>query len=711
MNKILLILFLLPFHLLLAQTKIAGYVSNQKHEPLIGANVFIKGTYNGATTDTNGFFSFTSKVNDSSMLMVSYLGYKTYQTLLSKAIRSKSIEVVMEENSNKMEDVVITAGSFEAGEKSRAVLLTPVEIATTASSDGDVYGSLKTFPGVQKQGETGKIIVRGGDNNESATYMDGLLVSSPYYSSMPDLPSRGRFSPFMFNGVMFSTGGYSAEYGQALSSVLELKTPGLFDENITSLSIMNVGLGLSHAHRNERSAYSGEVGYNNLYPYFLMAKDDLDWIDVPESVNGSFYHRVKVGKTGMIKTDLTYSHSASKLDYSKFNSNYKTVGMQTDNLFFKTGYNTNLGEKWLFKYGIAFNKDFDRKDLDSDKLDKQTATIHTRLGFVNYANDNITLKFGTELLALNSPLRFTPDSLNITYKLTANDQLSATFIESDIKLSKTTALRVGGRGEYLFNAKKSNIAPRISIAQKVSKNSQLSVAWGDFYQQANPDYMRYNQNLGFEKATHYLINYQVQKNDRSFRSEIYYKKYHNLVTYEPGTTGQYEQLSNNGYGYARGIDLFWKDDKTVKNATYWVSYSFIDSKRKYHDYTALVAPDYLTSQNVSVVMKYWVDVLNTQFCLTYNYTSGRQYNNPNHSVFMDDKTKVVHDLSGNLSYITHIFNYFTVLHLSVSNILGTKNTYTYRFDSKPDENGNYKGYAVSSMIQRTIIIGAFISIK
>jgi hypothetical protein len=38
----------------------------------------------------------------------------------------------------------------------------------------------------------------------------------------------------------------------------------------------------------------------------------------------------------MIKTDLTYSHSASKLDYSKFNSNYKTVGMQTDNLFFKT---------------------------------------------------------------------------------------------------------------------------------------------------------------------------------------------------------------------------------------------------------------------------------------------------------------------------------------------------------------------------------------
>ena len=41
---------------------------------------------------------------------------------------------------------------------------------------------------------------------------------------MPDVPGRGRFSPFMFGGTVFSTGGYSAEYGQALSGVINIIT-------------------------------------------------------------------------------------------------------------------------------------------------------------------------------------------------------------------------------------------------------------------------------------------------------------------------------------------------------------------------------------------------------------------------------------------------------------------------------------------------------
>ncbi|MFW5699700.1 MAG: hypothetical protein ACOCXS_02200 [Bacteroidota bacterium] len=69
----------------------------------------------------------------------------------------------------------------------------------------------------------------------------------------------GRFSPFLFNGIMFSTGGYSAEYGQALSSVLELKTPALFDEDIVSVNLLNVGVGGGITRRNSRNAFSGAV--------------------------------------------------------------------------------------------------------------------------------------------------------------------------------------------------------------------------------------------------------------------------------------------------------------------------------------------------------------------------------------------------------------------------------------------------------------------
>ncbi len=694
-----------------SQTKIEGTVKDKNGAPLIGANVYIKGSYDGATTDTSGKFRFSAYTSGTSLLVISYLGYDTYEGALNDLLKKKPITIILSESKNSVEAVVITAGSFEAGEKSRAVLLTPVEIATTASSDGDVYGALKSFPGVQKQGESGKIIVRGGDVSESKTYMDGLLVSSPYTSSMPDLPARGRFSPFMFNGVMFSTGGYSAEYGQALSSVLELKTPGLFDEGITSVSLLNVGVGLSHTQRFAKSAYNAEMNYNNLYPYFLMAKNDLNWIEVPENYGGNFYHRVKVGESGMIKTDITYTHSYSKLDYSNFGVDYDEVGLKTGNLFVKTNYNTKIGEKWLMKFGVAYNHNNDIKELDENELTDKLGTIYSRLGFVNYINDNVTLRFGVEAYTLDSKFNFYVDSSDVNYKLNANEVLSSGFVEGDIKISENTAIRIGGRAEHAIESKKSDIAPRISLAQKITDNSQLSMAYGEYYQQAEPDYLRYNDNLGFERATHFLVNYQVQKNKRSFRSEVYYKKYNNLITYQQESVGQYENIENKGYGHAKGIDVFWKDDKTFKSANYWISYSYIDSKRKFKDYKYSVTPDFVTVHNLSFVMKYWIRPLNTQACLTYNYTSGRPYNNPNDANYMSGHTRAFHDLSGNLSYITNIFGYFTVVHVSVSNIPGLENIYTYHYSLTSDENGVYHGYPVKSMIQRTIIIGVFISIK
>jgi hypothetical protein len=97
-------------------------------------------------------------------------------------------------------------------------------------------------------------------------------------------------------------------------------------------------------------------------------------------------------------------------------------------------------------------------------------------------------------------------------------------------------------------------------------------------------------------------------------------------TYEPGTRAV-RAIKQQWIWLCPRIDLFWKGDKTVKNATYWVSYSFIDSKRKYQ--IIQLGSSRLPDQPKCFgVMKYWVDVLNTQFCLTYNYTSGRQYNNP-----------------------------------------------------------------------------------
>ncbi|HBH49778.1 MAG TPA: TonB-dependent receptor [Bacteroidales bacterium] len=705
----LLITLLIGFNLN-AQYIISGSVYDESGTPQIGANVYLKGTYIGATTGLDGRFHLNSKSNEKATLVVSYIGFESYEQEVMPG-KSDSIRIKLLLQTDQLEEVVISAGTFEAGDKKRAVVLNAIDVATTANSDGDIYSALSSFPGTQKQGETGKIIVRGGDSHETNTYIDGMLVSSPYVSSMPDLPARGRFSPFMFNGIMFSTGGYSAEYGQALSSVLELKTPGLFDETVTSVSLMNVGAGLSHTNRNPRSAYSIEGFYSNLAPFFFLAQHDLDWIKVPESYSGNMSHRAKIGKTGMIKTNANYSWSNSSLNYPSNMYEFDKVELTNNNLFAASTYNTELSDKWILKTGVAYNANTDQTDVNSISLDDKITTLHARLGLNNYTSKNITLKMGSELYMLDHNFNFRDTELVEEHNMGINSLLLSAYFEGDIKLTRRFAMRFGGRGEYSDLTNTCKVAPRASMAYKVDKFSQFSVATGIYYQQARPEYLRYNGSLKFERAEHYIFNYQYQHNKRTFRTEIYHKNYNDLVTYTPGEFAEYEKLANHGQGYARGVDLFWRDNKTLKFTDYWISYSYIDTKRKYKDYPIAATPDFVSGHNLTLVYKRWINKITSQVSLSYSYSSGRPYDNPNKSDFMSELTRANHDISGNFSYITNIFGYFTVLHISVSNLLGLEKIYSYRYTENPDSPGTFQSTPLISGTRRTIIIGLFISIN
>src|SRR5690606_20268852 len=122
--------------------------------------------------------------------------------------------------------------------------------------------------GTTKVGETGRLFVRGGEGHETQTFIDGVWVQNAYNATADNLPSRNRFSPFMFKGTLFSTGGYSAEYSQALSSTLVLNTIDFPTASQTDFSIMTVGGSIAHTEVGDKHAITGELGYINLQPYF-----------------------------------------------------------------------------------------------------------------------------------------------------------------------------------------------------------------------------------------------------------------------------------------------------------------------------------------------------------------------------------------------------------------------------------------------------------
>lgn len=147
-----------------------------------------------------------------------------------------------------------------------------------------------------------------------------------------------------------------------------------------------------------------------------------------------------------------------------------------------------------------------------------------------------------------------------------------------------------------------------------------------------------------------------------------------------------------GDGYATGLDIFWRDEKTVKNLDYWISYSYLDTERQYLNFQETATPNFASSHNISAVGKYWVEDLKSQIGLTYNYTSGRTFTNPNLDGFLNDKTTSFQSLNLNWAYL---IDQQKILFLSVTNVLGRENIFNYQYSSTPNPMGDFNRRSIA----------------
>lgn len=711
-------LFLLTFILFSvfnskAQTIISGKVSDKAGQTLPGANIFIKSTYDGISSNTEGLFRFQTKKTGEQILVISMMGYDKQEHKIELTGKEIYFDIKLKEAYNQLNAVVITAGSFEASEERKSITLKPLDIVTTASAAGDIYGALRTLPGTQQVGEDGRLFVRGGESSETRTYIDGMLVQNPYGSKVPDIPSRGRFSPMLFTGTVFSTGGYSAEYGQAMSSALILKTEGLAPKTITGISLYSLGAGLNHTERWENSSLAASVNYFNLQPYFNLIKQKVKWDKAPESKDGSIIFRQKVGKNGLLKLFSSSSSSDLKLQYPNDTMSEGTmpIRIKNKNDYINTTYSTPLGTNTTLLAGSAWSYNNDFKDIGSDRLDETDKSFQARLSIHHNFTNRLKLKTGVELTSEKFKQDYYNHLDSKDYITGYNENITAGFAEAEYTPVNKLALSAGVRSEYSSILQKSNLMPRLSLGFKTSATGSISLAYGIFYQSPTASALRFTHQLSFEQANHYILNYQYVKDDRTFRVEAYYKDYLHLIRYTTENTPDPLAYNNQGHGYAKGIDIYFRDQKTIKHLDYWLTYSFIDSKRLYKDFTQLATPSFISDNNVNAVFKYFVPKLQSLIGLTYSYASGRPYFNPNSTDFMKDKTKSYNDVSMNLSYITSFFGNYTIVYCSVSNIFGFNNVYGYHYSTIADASGHFAQHEINPQAKRFAMIAVFISLE
>ncbi len=713
MKANILILLLLSSVISFSQIKLSGKVTDKKGNSLIGANVYLKNTYFGTSTNADGKYTLNIDLTGEQVLVVKFLGYKTIEKNIILTDKNKNYDIVLSEIINNLNSVYITAGVFEASDERKGVSLKSLDILTTSSAVGDVYGAIRTLPGVHNVGDDGRLFVRGGESYETKNFIDGMLVqnANAYNSQVPNLPTRGRFSPVLFKGISFNSGAYSAEYGQALSSALILKTEGLADKTQTNLSFLSVGGSISHTQRWKNSSLAVIVDYKNLKPYYSIFKQNIEWKKYPVSYTGTVIFRQKIRKEGLFKVFSSFQNDTKSIISHNidFFNNTKVISLNNNNMYFNATYNDNYFG-WILKTGVSYSYNYDNFQLGNDKVKNDERTLQSKITLSQQIFDNIKITFGTKYLNKIYLQDYYSFFEKKNYKPSFNDNNFAVFTEANMQLIRLLALRIGGRLEYSTLLKKYNFAPRFSFALKISSKSQFSAAGGIFYQNPQNEYLRFTNNLDFERAIHYVLNYQLTTDDRIFRVELYYKDYSNLIKFKSENNLDPNTYNNNGFGYAKGLDIFYRDEKLLKYGDFWISYSFIDTKRNYKDFPKLAIPTFVSKHNLSVVYKYFIIKLKTQFSFTYSFASGRTYFNPNNDIFLSDKTKSYQDLSFSASYLTKIANCSTIVHFSITNIFGRDNVFGYRYGTVQNPDGSFNSQAVTPMAKRFLLLAVFISI-
>lgn len=716
-----------------AQTTLTGRVTDEKGRALPGANVFLRGTYDGASTDSTGRFRFASSRRDTATLVATYIGYEPFAQRITIG-ETAPLRIRLVEMANELNTVVITAGSFEASDEKRMTMLKPLDIVTTAGAGADITAVMNLMPGAQRVGEQEGLFVRGGSNAEAKVVIDGMIVQNPFFSSLPDVQSRGRFQPFMFKGTSFSTGGYSAQYGQALSSVLLLNTVDKSANNGFSLGLNLASANLSYDHATNKSSVSATGYYGSLKPLFALVRQNIDWTHVPEFAGSSLTYRLKPTQTGMLKLYGMYSDSWLGMNFRDPSTEGRPnpFSQHNRNVFTTSTYTDSWAEgRWLLNTGLSYSYDTDNTAIGGLDFGRASERAQGRVVLTRLLPKSNSLLFGAEAHAI------TIQNNVFGSRYVLHDRYGALFAESQTYFSRNLAVQAGIRGEYSSVIGRFNLAPRLSMAYKTGAYSQVSLAYGQFYQTPDYRYLYRNASLNFERADHLILNYQVIKDKRTFRVETFYKNYAQLVReFTPPVPGQpldsvarfdanpYRfpngRTDNSGTGYARGFDLFWRDQKTVKGLDYWVTYSYVDTRRLFQNYPTRATPTFISNHNASLITKRWFAKMATNIGLTYTISSGRPYYNPNRpetpGEFLADRTPVVNNLSFSASHVTRIKKNAVVLYATVDNILNTHNVFTYRYTD--DRNGGDAAtrpkktrYVVGPPSYRSFFVGGMVMLS
>ncbi len=226
----------------IAQVKIHGKITDEKNEALEFVSVHVRGTAIGATSGLDGTYSLTAPAADTIRVVFSCIGYHEVTRRVIGAKDETTLNVKMEPVTITLEGITITDYQKQTGTV-QTINTDSYRLAPDVSG-GSVESLISTMAGVTQSNEmSSQYSVRGGTFDENSVYINGVEIYRPQLISSGQQEGLSIINPDMVGAIGFSTGGFAAQYGDRMSSVLDItyRQPEAFEGSL-NLSLQGGGL-------------------------------------------------------------------------------------------------------------------------------------------------------------------------------------------------------------------------------------------------------------------------------------------------------------------------------------------------------------------------------------------------------------------------------------------------------------------------------------
>ena len=583
-------------------THVTGTVRDTTGLPLPGATIEIDDSV-VAVSDADGRFEIALVFGARYRAIVTLPGFDPHESVfeVSHGVRLNVVLAI----SRVREQITVTAPSPEEA-VARPFMLQPVQVYQTPGADADVFRALQTLPGVSAPDDAAGLFVRGGDVSEVLVSLDDAVIAHPYRYETPTGGFRGTVDPLLISGLSFSTGGFSARYGNALSGVLDLR--GLerpaARQTIATLGLAGASASIA-APAGDRFGVRGAFNRTFTRVLFAVNGSPRPFDPPPEGWDGSAGFAWNLGRGGRLK------------GFSLMQRDRVGVGIEQDaftGLLQSSTAHRFVGTRWDGALGgwaasASFGHDDYQRSTNVGILDRTitdrvaswridlsapaTGAVEWRVGANgSFAEASIVGRVpvrGGDLGGVSGDARF---------DAAVDDWFGGTYLEVTTHAGALSTT-IGARVDRFGLARATTVDPRLNVRIGLGRTHALRLATGVYHQAPSPSY--YDRERGAARlppmrALHYVAGYETGRETEGIyvRAEGFVKTYAELPL-EDDVRG----YTAEGYGSARGVDLFvqWLSSQLeIRGTASWLRarrrWTPVDQRERYDLPDGTWTPDF-----------------------------------------------------------------------------------------------------------------------